>query len=94
MAYQVRWTRAARKDLRDIPKKHRLLLALWVRDHLEGCENPRSIPHGKQLEGTKSGWRWRVGSYRLIGQIKDQELAILIVRAGHRQGVYRALPKI
>lgn len=81
MTYQVRWTNAARKDLKGIPKKQRLLLVTWVRDHLDGCENPRGIPQGKQLQGTKNGWRWRIGSYRVIGQIKDQELVINLVRA-------------
>lgn len=94
MTYQVRWTKSARKDLKSIPKKQRLILVSWVRDHLEGCENPRGLPHGKKLQGTKDGWRFRIGSYRVIAQIKNEELVIHIVRAGHRQGVYQALPKI
>ena len=44
---------------------------------------------GKPLRGDKHGlWRWRVDDYRLIGQIKDGELLILIVRVAHRSTVY------
>lgn len=37
---------------------------------------------------------WRVGSYRILGQILDDEIVINIVRVGHRQGVYGNLPKL
>ena len=44
---------------------------------------------GKPLRGERHGlWRWRVDDYRLIGQIKDGELLILIVRVAHRSTVY------
>lgn len=44
---------------------------------------------GKPLRGDLHGlWRWRVNEYRLIGQIKDGELLILIVRVAHRSTVY------
>lgn len=44
---------------------------------------------GKSLRGDKHGlWRWRVDDYRLVGQIKEGELLILIVRVAHRSKVY------
>ena len=50
--------------------------------------NPRAT--GKALQGQLSGyWRYRVGDYRLICQIKDGELIILVIEIGHRKNIYR-----
>lgn len=94
MNYEVVFTNAAIKSLKKIPKKQRLLVLAWINENLNGCENPRAIHGGKQLQGTENGWRWRVGSYRILGQIRDEILEIKVVRVGHRQGVYSNLPKI
>jgi len=46
---------------------------------------------GKALQGASFDnlWRYRVGDYRLIAQIEDKDITILIVRIGHRKDVYR-----
>jgi mRNA interferase RelE/StbE len=57
-------------------------------DSLE--ENPR--PSGvKKLKGSKELYRLRVGDYRIIFAIRDQELLVIVVNAGHRRDVYRRL---
>ncbi|WP_311650651.1 type II toxin-antitoxin system RelE/ParE family toxin [Selenomonas artemidis] len=49
---------------------------------------PRS--HGKALQGSLSGyWRYRIGNYRLIARIVDEELIIIAVSVAHRSKVYR-----
>lgn len=49
--------------------------------------NPRQT--GKGLSFDKSGfWRYRIGDYRVICQIKDDELTIIVVTVGHRKKVY------
>lgn len=64
------------------------LILQWIRNHLEGIENPRQI--GKGLVGNKSGfWRYRVGNYRLIADIQDEIVTILIVQVGHRREIYK-----
>ena len=56
--------------------------------NLEGCENPRL--HGKGLTANKSGqWRYRIGDYRLLAEIEDDKIRILILNVGHRSEVYR-----
>ena len=70
------------------------MILTWIKENLDGCENPRLVHGGKQLQGTDSGWRWRVGSYRVLGKIMDDVLQIKVVRIGHRQGVYGNLPKV
>ncbi len=94
MTYHVEWSSNATKQLLKIPKKQRLLIVSWVKDNLDGCENPRGVGHGKQLQGTAAGWRRRVGTYRVLGTIEDDKLIITVVRVGHRQGVYSNLPKM
>ncbi|WP_236690203.1 type II toxin-antitoxin system RelE family toxin [Corynebacterium mustelae] len=54
----------------------------------ELANNPR--PHGCiQLWGGNGEYRIRVGSYRIIYDIQDQELIILVLRVGHRREIYR-----
>ena len=54
---------------------------------MEGCENPRV--HGKGLVENKSGqWRYRIGDYRVICEIKDEEIIILVLEIGHRREIY------
>ncbi len=65
-----------RKRIRDFLKKQSIQ------------SNPRAT--GKALQGQLSGyWRYRVGDYRLICQIKDNELIILVIEIGHRKNIYR-----
>lgn len=54
----------------------------------ELANNPR--PHGCiQLRGGSGEYRIRVGNYRIIYDIQDQELIILVLRVGHRREIYR-----
>ena len=94
MSYTVEFSGAAVKELKKIPKKQRLMILTWIKKNLDGCDNPRLVHGGKQLQGTDSGWRWHVGSYRVLGKIMDDVLQIKVVRVGHRQGVYSNLPKV
>ena len=94
MSFSVEWSKAATKQLLNIPKKQRLIILSWVQEHLDGCEDPRRAPNGKQLQGTDSGWRWRVGVYRILARIEDGKAVIQVVRVGHRQGVYKNMPRL
>ena len=63
------------------------MIIAWIRRNLEGCSNPRL--HGKGLTANRSGqWRYRVNDYRLIAEIQDDVVVILIVRIAHRREVY------
>ena len=94
MIYRVEWSKAAVRQVLNIPKRQRVLIVAWIKENLDGCVNPRNVANGKQLQGTGSGWRWRVGSYRLLAKIEDEKLVIVVVRVGHRQGAYKNLPKM
>lgn len=94
MSFNVVWTKRAAKELLSVPKKQRLMIAKWVQDNLQGCVNPKAIPGSKAIQGSQHGWRYRVGSYRILVRIEEDDLVIEVVRVGHRQGVYQNLPKM
>ncbi len=45
----------------------------------------------KKLKGRADAWRWRVGSYRIVGRVLDDELVVDVFKVGHRRDVYREL---
>ena len=54
---------------------------------LRATADPRE--RGKALVGTKRGlWRWRVGDYRIIADIVDDKVLIVLIDIGHRSSVY------
>ena len=57
--------------------------------HVAKLENPRSI--GQALAGSKLGdyWKYRVADYRIIADIQDGKLIVMVVRVGNRREVYR-----
>ncbi len=87
MIYRVRFTEAAKKELKKLDKPTAALIMAWIKKNLEGCSNPRQ--HGKGLTANRSGqWRYRVGDYRLLAEIQEDEIIILILNIGHRRDIY------
>ena len=87
MKYTVVFSKEALKDLKKLDKHTAALIIGWVRKNLEGCENPRA--HGKGLTANLSGkWRYRVGDYRLLADIQDDKVVIMMLRVGHRSEIY------
>lgn len=84
MSYRVDFTTAAARQVKKLPRpaRDRVLDAV---DDLG--ENPR--PHGaKKLVGEDTAWRIRVGDYRVIYDIFDEELTVTVIRAAHRREVH------
>ena len=87
MSYHVEFTKAALRDLKKLDRRTAAMITGWIRKNLEGCENPRQ--HGKGLTANRSGqWRYRVGDYRILADIQDDRIVILILNAGHRSEIY------
>ena len=88
MNYHVVFTKSALKDLKRLDRPTAAMITGWVRKNLEGCENPRQ--HGKGLTANRSGqWRYRIGDYRLLAEIQDNKILILVLNVGHRSEIYR-----
>ena len=88
MTYHVEFSKRALKDIKKLDKATAALILGWIRKNLEGCENPRA--HGKGLTANHSGeWRYRVGDYRLLAEIQDGKLVIIMLTVGHHGEVYK-----
>ena len=87
MRYRVVFSAQAKKALKKLDRHVYATIVTWIRRNLEGCDNPRL--HGKGLTANRSGqWLYRIGDYRLIADIQDDIVVILIVTVGHRRDVY------
>ncbi|MCQ2528019.1 MAG: type II toxin-antitoxin system RelE/ParE family toxin [Saccharofermentans sp.] len=87
MMYRVEFSKNALKQLKKLDKPTAALVLGWIRKNLEGCSNPRI--HGKGLTANRSGqWRYRVGDYRILAEIIDKKITILVVNVSHRRDVY------
>ena len=87
MQYRVELTDRVIKQLKKLDKHMSALIIGWIEKNFDGCENPRI--HGKGLTANRTGqWRYRIGNYRLICEIKDEEVLILVLEVGHRREIY------
>ena len=87
MKYSVEYSKGAIKDLKKLDRYTQTLILGWIEKNLIGCENPRAF--GKGLTANRSGqWRYRIGDYRLITEIYDDKIVILVLNVGHRREVY------
>ncbi|BAO08154.1 MULTISPECIES: type II toxin-antitoxin system RelE family toxin [Enterococcus] len=86
--YLVRYEKGAQKALKKMDKFQASLILSWIEKNLINTDNPRQ--YGKGLVANRSGeWRYRVGNYRIIADIDDEVITILIVQIGHRNDIYK-----
>lgn len=87
MGFKVLFSDQAAKDIKKLDKPTKIILGKWLNKHLVECDNPRVF--GKGIASNKAGlWRYKIGNYRLICDIKDEELIILALTFKHRSEVY------
>lgn len=87
MKYKLTTTARFDKEYKKLDKYTQKLIKNWTKKHIENCDNPKI--YGKALQGNKKGfWRYRIGDYRMICIIKDNELIILAITIGHRREIY------
>lgn len=85
--YKIDYSDKVIKKLKKMDSGARKRIVAWIEKYLDGCNSPRYL--GKPLTGDKKGlWSYRVGSYRLVAQIKDDEIIIFMVDIDHRSRVY------
>ncbi|MEY2872921.1 MAG: hypothetical protein RLZZ373_292 [Pseudomonadota bacterium] len=89
MAWRIDLTATAAKQLGKLDKAEAKRITAFLRQRLATLEDPRST--GKALTGPQLGayWRYRVGDYRVICDIQDGALCILVIEVGNRREVYR-----
>ena len=85
--YHVEYGGGVQKRLEKIDAPTRERIKKWIMENLEGCENPRA--RGTNLHGDlKNYWRYRVGNYRIIAEIVDERVIIIVVKIDKRGEVY------
>lgn len=87
MTWKVEFDDAAAKELRKLDRQAQNDILRYFRERIATDEDPRRF--GKPLSGDLAGlWRYRVRDYRMICNIEDDKLIVLVVRVAHRKGVY------
>ena len=89
MAWRIEFDPAARKELDKLDREVARRIVRFLAERLAPLDDPRGI--GESLKGAKLGelWKYRVGDYRIIADIQDAAICILIVRVGNRREVYK-----
>jgi mRNA interferase RelE/StbE len=88
LAWTVKLSDDAKRDLQKFDKSVQKRITSFLLERLQNTDNPRST--GKALQGKYSGlWRYRMGDFRLLCRIEDNELIILVIEMGHRKEIYK-----
>ena len=88
MKYALVFTERVRKQIKKLDNATYVLLKKYIEKHLLNTDDPKK--EGKALSGNKKGlWRYRIGAYRLIVQIKEKEMIVLALDFGHRSVIYK-----
>ena len=83
--YKVIITSSAKRDLKSLPKDIYLLVAKALRNL-----KVEARPHGcTKISGSTNDWRIRIGKYRIVYEIDDNNLIIKVYRIKHRKEAYR-----
>lgn len=86
--WKIEYTETARRQLRKVDKSVARRILDYMDQRVAPLADPRTI--GKALHGVLGDlWRYRVGEYRVLCELRDRELRVLVVQIGNRKEVYR-----
>jgi mRNA interferase RelE/StbE len=85
--WSIRFTKTAEKLFEKLDTQAQKRILKFLKERLLTHEDPRLL--GKLLSGNLGGfWRYRVGDYRIICKMEDEDFVILVIRVDHRRQVY------
>lgn len=89
LAWRIEFEGAALKELAKLEKQVARRILGFLRERVAVLDDPRSV--GEALKGSRLGefWKYRVGDYRIITNIEDGVMRILVLKIGNRRDVYR-----
>ena len=89
MAWIIKYTESSSKQLKKLDKQTALRVLDYMDERVAVLDDPRSL--GKNLKGPKIGeyWRYRVGDIRVICNIVDGQMMVLVIEIGNRREVYK-----
>ena len=85
MSYQILYKKSASKELLQLPFNKAILVKKAI-NQLSEVSRPKGC---KKLKGTTNAYRIRIGDYRVVYEIYDNVLTVMIIKIAHRQSVYR-----
>ena len=85
MTWHIEWDDRARKELRSLDKPIQTNVLTYLRERV--TDDPRRF--GKEMTGNKIGlWRYRVENFRIVCQLENEKLRVLVIAVGHRKEIY------
>lgn len=88
MAWRIEYLRSAQKSVERLDPQIRKRIRDYLLNRVATLDDPRSV--GKPLKGPLAAyWRFRVGDYRIICDILNDRLVILVITIGHRRDIYQ-----
>ena len=89
MVWQIEVSDAARKQLSKMGRVEAKRITAFLRQRIASLDDPRQL--GEALQGTRFAgmWRYRVGDYRILVEIRDEVVTVIVIGVGHRGEVYR-----
>lgn len=89
MVWAINYSNSAKLQLHKLDKQVAKAILDYLDNRVANLDNPRSS--GKALTGHLSGlWRYRIMDYRIICEIQDNALCVLVVTIGNRKNVYKS----
>jgi len=87
VSWTINFSEVALKQLKKLDKSMAKRIIDYLDKRISTAKNPKQ--QGKALAYNKAGlWRYRVGDYRIICQINDETITILVLQIGHRKEIY------
>ena len=87
MAWQIEITNTAKKQLAKLDHQAQSEIVRYLRERICTEDDPRR--YGAPLRKKSAGrWKYRVGAYRLICEIQDEKILVLVLMVGHRSKIY------
>lgn len=89
MTWAIEVTETAARQIKKLGPDAEKRLYQYLGNRIAPLHDPRQL--GKQLRSSQfpNLWRYRIGNYRILCEIDDHQLRVLVVKAGHRRTVYR-----
>jgi mRNA interferase RelE/StbE len=89
MAWQVELSSQAERNLDQLDRPVAQRILSFLHERVAVLEDPRSM--GEALKGARFGhlWRYRAGDYRIVCDLQDKALRVLVVKVANRREVYR-----
>ena len=87
MAWKVEFEKSAKKELKSLDNAAQIKILRYLRKRIATNKDPRRFgdPLGKDLAGL---WKYRIGDYRVVCDIQDEKILVLVLRVGHRRKIY------